>query len=244
MNLKSRVKMFDAVHDYTIKTFQHETPLALGGRSMGARAAVLASMPDTKYLILASYPLQTAKETRDQILLDLPSDNEVLFISGNHDSMCDLTKLDQVRKKMKAKTWLIRVRDADHGMNVKPKKATRAIGEETGMLAVEWLDTRRESETEREVWWEDKDEGDGHVNNGHWAKAKEGQLAKEVKEEKGKTEKTTSSEEGSKSRKKGRPMAVRTAKDRNDTNGSKHKQRDKSIEPVPELRRSKRRKVQ
>lgn len=96
MNLQSRVKSFNAVID-DVKS------QALGGRSMGARAAVMAR--GNQPLILVSYPL-VAKTMRDQILLDL-DEGDVLFIIGSDDKMCPISELDSVRKKMKADTWLL-----------------------------------------------------------------------------------------------------------------------------------------
>ena len=130
MNLKSRTKSFKAV-------MEHQGFSAhLGGRSMGARAAVMASSDDTIALILASYPLHTDKEVRDQLLYGIRPKVNVLFISGDHDSMCDLERLQQVRKQMRCRTSSIIVRDADHGMNVKPKKATNEIVRMTGTLGI------------------------------------------------------------------------------------------------------------
>lgn len=90
MNLKSRVKMFTAVIDASntepaleIKT----TAGCLGGRSMGARAAVMAATKETTHLVLVSYPLHTDKEVRDEILLGLPDKMKVIFVSGDHDTM-------------------------------------------------------------------------------------------------------------------------------------------------------------
>jgi predicted alpha/beta-hydrolase family hydrolase len=152
MNLKARTKMFHAL-------IEHEKGCkALGGRSMGARAAVLAAHDDdaVKALVLVSYPLKNEKgDLRDQILLELGEDVDVLFISGSRDEMCDLDELDQVRLKMKAKSWLVRVREADHGMNMKPKKATAEVGSLTGKLATEWLEERA-SMTECTIGWDDE----------------------------------------------------------------------------------------
>lgn len=243
MNLKSRVKMFDAVHDNAIQTYQYESPIALGGRSMGARAAVLAAMEDTKCLILASYPLQTDKEVRDQILLDLPGEKDVLFISGDHDSMCDMENLKEVRHKMKAKTWLIDVRDADHGMNVKPKKATKVVGEVCGELAAHWLQLRHEDKTEREVWWGEDDQGEESVHNGAWEEAAEQKknLEGQTKEKPGKdvpkASGTPAGTEGALYFRKKTEIPARTkqvdssAKEPGDT------------QPATQLRRSKRRKT-
>lgn len=149
-NLASRVKMFDAVID------NHDPmPTALGGRSMGARAAVIAAKERTiTHLILVSYPLQSGKEIRDDILLEIGNDVKVLFVSGDHDAMCDLEMLEGVRRKMKAKSWKLIVHDADHGMIVKPRKATRGIGELIGEIAAEWIGESNDERIEGRIWWE------------------------------------------------------------------------------------------
>ena len=152
MNLKSRVKMFGAV----VSEFDNVT--CLGGRSMGARAAVMAATELTTHLVLVSYPLHTDKEVRDQILLDIPPTVKVLFVSGDHDSMCDLGRLERVRDKMECETWAIVVRDADHGMNVKPKRGTKPIGESIGELVAQWLQECGGSKREGNVTWVDKEE--------------------------------------------------------------------------------------
>ena len=244
-NLKSRVKMFGAVYDNTSQTYQQRITIALGGRSMGARAAVLAATEDTKYLILASYPLQTDKDIRDQILLDLPVDKSVLFISGDHDSMCDLSKLNEVRMKMKAKTWLIRVRDADHGMNVKPKKATVSIGEKCGILAAEWLCAMKEGGTDCEIWWGEDDQGNEEVHSTPWKNstepASDETKAKPVTETKP-PKKKAATVKGVPKGGKGAKAAPKRRKGEAVARKSEDKVEGIS-EPAPELRRSKRRKV-
>ncbi|KAF2428608.1 hypothetical protein EJ08DRAFT_321267 [Tothia fuscella] len=151
MNLKSRTKMFHAV-------IEHEkSGKVLGGRSMGARAAVLAAHedPSVKALVMVSYPLKNEKgDIRDQILLDLREDIDVLFISGDGDSMCDLADLARVRWKMTARSWLCCVRDADHGMNIKPKKATDLVGALTGEIAAKWLEYHDAELTEANAGWD------------------------------------------------------------------------------------------
>ena len=247
MNLKSRVRMFDAVHDNAIRTYKHETPIALGGRSMGARGAVMAAMEDTRCLILASYPLQTDKEVRDQILLDLPAEKDVLFISGDHDSMCDLEMLSEVRKKMKAKSWLIRVRDADHGMNAKPKKATRAIGEETGLIAAGWLHERMDNETEREIWWGEDEAGENRVHSGRWTNTN-GLTPKKGAQVVASNSNMARDHQGSGSKyqKSAKAMPSRTNKLKvgsSSTKSHRDKKEDNNTDPATEPRRSKRRKV-
>ena len=162
MNLKSRVGMFQEVMAH----YEDEDEVSvscLGGRSMGARAAVMAAAAattteesalektkkkTTKKLVLVSYPLQTAKEVRDQILLDISEEVEVLFVSGSRDAMCDLAKLDAVRNKMEAKTWRIVVKDADHGMTVKPKAGTKEVGVAVGEVVARWVVEEEERDDE------------------------------------------------------------------------------------------------
>jgi predicted alpha/beta-hydrolase family hydrolase len=118
MNLGARVKSFHAVMEHEL-SHKANSPdpdaevamAAFGGRSMGARAAVIAATatttPSITSLILVSYPLQSEKgDLRDKILLELPEEINVLFISGDGDSMCNLSKLRAVRGKMKARGWM------------------------------------------------------------------------------------------------------------------------------------------
>ena len=150
MNLKSRVKMFNEV--IASKNFSR-MPLCLGGRSMGARAAVMAATEHTNQLVLVSYPLHTAKETRDQVLLDLPASIKVVFVIGNRDEMCDLERLEEVRRKMKCRTWRVVVQNADHGMNVKPKAGTLEVGRKTGVAVAMWLKASDVSLREGTICW-------------------------------------------------------------------------------------------
>lgn len=149
MNLKSRSKMFSTVID------NQSAPECLGGRSMGARAAVMAANDQTTHLVLVSYPLHTLKEIRDQILIDLPAHVKVIFISGDHDTMCDLQLLREVRGRMNCTSWQVTVQDADHGMNVKPKVGTQAVGEKTGEIVAAWLESCDPSHRESKLLWKD-----------------------------------------------------------------------------------------
>lgn len=159
MNLKSRVSMFKTVAA-TLEDKRRTT--IFGGRSMGARAAILAAgeMAEDigKLLVLVSYPLHTDKEVRDQLLLDLDESWEILFISGDHDSMCELRRLDAVRKKMKARSWLVVVEGANHGMTVKPNAGTREVGMMTGRVATGWAGDRDGTGTEGRISWSDDKE--------------------------------------------------------------------------------------
>lgn len=140
MNLQSRVKTFHAVINHEKIADEN---VVLGGRSMGARAAIIAmnerGLKKGK-LVLASYPLVGQNgETRDRILLDIDQGVEVLFVSGDRDNMCNLKQLNEVRAKMKAKTWLMVVKGADHGMSLKPKDAVEHVRTYSGAAAAKWV---------------------------------------------------------------------------------------------------------
>ena len=148
MNLKSRVKMFSVVMDHLA------FPKCLGGRSMGARAAVMAATDETTHLVLISYPLHTDKDLRDQILLDLPASVKVIFISGTKDTMCDLDRLEHVRSRMKCKSWRVVVQEADHGMNLSPRSGTEDVGRKTGEVVAHWLGNADERKRESKIEWD------------------------------------------------------------------------------------------
>ncbi|KIX08984.1 uncharacterized protein Z518_00062 [Rhinocladiella mackenziei CBS 650.93] len=184
MNLKGRVAMFATVLDYEKEEAMKKNAtmdvagLAFGGRSMGSRAAVIASHTheSINLLVLASYPLVgPGGDVRDQILLDIRPEVQVLFISGDGDSMCDLAQLAKLRGKMKAKTWMVVVKGADHGMNL--KKGTEEVGKETGRIAARWIRERDEGLTEMVLRWD----GPSEQVVGAWgdndAQAGEGQSA-------------------------------------------------------------------
>lgn len=136
MNLQSRIKMFKAV----IENASEEAPITcVGGRSMGARAAIMAAPTGISHYVLVSYPLHTEKDVRDEILLDLPQSAKVIFVSGKNDDMCEIERLDTVREKMQCQTWRVVVEGADHGMVVKPKAGTKPVGLKTGEVVAEWL---------------------------------------------------------------------------------------------------------
>ncbi|KAF2654719.1 hypothetical protein K491DRAFT_693529 [Lophiostoma macrostomum CBS 122681] len=167
MNLAARVKGFHACIDHVSSQGQdgvgkekknkkengngngngdgNAKRLLLGGRSMGARAAVIAAteaLQSNKQeeqnidLVLASYPLRGPKSLRDEILIALPENVRVLFMIGSKDSMCPLDLLNEVREKMEAQTWLVTVEGLDHGMR---GKGERELGEWSGRVALEWV---------------------------------------------------------------------------------------------------------
>ena len=113
----------------------------------------MAVTKNSSHLVLVSYPLHTAKETRDQLLLDLPASIKVIFVCGDRDEMCDLERLEEVRRKMNCKTWRVVVQDADHGMNVKPKAGTQEVGRKTGDVVAMWLKASDTNSREGKIVW-------------------------------------------------------------------------------------------
>ncbi|KIV86347.1 hypothetical protein PV11_01961 [Exophiala sideris] len=184
MNLKARTRSFATVLDHEKKQRKAEMTVAFGGRSMGARAAVLGAQADEsiKVLVLVSYPLiGPGGAVRDRILLDIRPDVDVLFISGDGDSMCDFPKLATLRKKMKATSWMVVVEGADHGMNLKGgkkmKDATEEVTKETGRIAARWIEARDEEHKDMTLRWNgDKPAGtwDGADAEGHQEREKGG----------------------------------------------------------------------
>ena len=158
MNLQSRIKTFNAVLDHG------DVPSALGGRSMGARAAVVTAQQQSdleiKALVLVSFPMVGAQksDSREQILLDLPEGIDVLFIVGSNDSICDMKHLRTVIGKMKARSWIVEVQGADHGMSIKPKNAVHPMRKETGTIAANWLAERDEGKRYCSLSWRSADE--------------------------------------------------------------------------------------
>lgn len=177
MNLTSRVGMFRTVATHHQEEYENDA-LVLGGRSMGARAAVLCALElisegiEVEALILVSYPLTASKngkqereyERREKILLDLPDSVNVLFICGTKDAQCDLEALKEVRGDMKARSWMVEARDADHGMNVVPKAGTQACGELMGEVAAKWLERRDQGKLLSEIYWDREKEEACHGN--------------------------------------------------------------------------------
>ncbi|KAL8648852.1 MAG: hypothetical protein Q9226_005816 [Calogaya cf. arnoldii] len=163
-NLSSRTNMFSAVID------DQKTPFNLGGRSMGARAAVMAATKETQCLVLVSYPLHTGSQLRDQILLGIDPAVKVIFVSGGRDTLCDLTRLEEARLKMQCRTWRLVVQGADHGMDVKPKKCTEAVRVKTGEVVAEWIKANDDSRREGRIFCDE----DGEVQWTGWEGAEKG----------------------------------------------------------------------
>lgn len=171
MNLTSRVAMFRAVVEHHQEKSKEDV-LVLGGRSMGARAAVLAALEliadgkEVQALILVSYPLTASKngkqerefERREKILLDLPGNVDVLFVSGTRDVQCDLKALRELRESMKAGSWIVEARGADHGMGLAPKTGTDEVGQLMGEVAARWLEEKNGERRSCEIRWDGEED--------------------------------------------------------------------------------------
>ena len=155
MNLQSRIQTFHAVIEHK------KVDCALGGRSMGARAAVVAAQQSdgaaVNALVLVSFPMVGGKkrESREQILLDLPDNVDVLFVVGSKDSMCDMDHLNRVIGKMKARSWVVEVQRADHGMSLRPNDGVQPIRMKTGSIAAQWLAERDASKRYCLLSWDE-----------------------------------------------------------------------------------------
>jgi dienelactone hydrolase len=142
-NLEHRVSCYKAMTEHEgYATY-------IGGRSMGSRtAATLAtSHPETKAVVLVSYPLFNNGECREQILLDLPARLDVLFILGSKDPMNQCKKFEEVRARMKARSWVCIVQGAAHMMDMVHDHATKDMRRQSGRVAAEWLQNRDPSKT-------------------------------------------------------------------------------------------------
>ena len=142
-NLEHRVACYKAMTEHEgYATY-------IGGRSMGSRtAATLAtSHPETKAVVLVSYPLFNNGECREQILLDLPARLDVLFILGSKDPMNQCKKFEEVRARMKARSWVCIVQGAAHMMDMVHDHATKDMRRQSGRVAAEWLQNCDPSKT-------------------------------------------------------------------------------------------------
>jgi hypothetical protein len=110
---------------------------AYSGRSLGARNAARATVFSTiKRVILVTFPLVRGLDVRYSDLLALSADAEVLFLSGDSDALAPETHLKEIRRKMKAKSWWIRLVGADHQFRLWETKTIRdAILNIAGQMA-------------------------------------------------------------------------------------------------------------
>ena len=119
--------------------------LLLAGKSMGGRIGChLALESDAAArvagLICFGYPLRGQNgKLRDEVLLELRT--PVLFVQGTRDTLCSLPELDQVRKRMTARSALFVVEAGDHSLeatktSLKQRGTTQADVELAVLAAV------------------------------------------------------------------------------------------------------------
>lgn len=167
LHMPSRIKAFGAVmeHEAGEQDSSEGVKMALGGRSMGARAAAMtASLPDyegrVEAVVLVSFPLMSDKgESREEVLLGLPGEVDVLLISGDRDSMCELAKLEEVVGKMLGRVWMVVVEGASHGMELRKSDGDgKEMREMSGGISARWLESRDEEKRFARIRW-DGEEG-------------------------------------------------------------------------------------
>lgn len=103
----------------------------LAGKSMGSRVGCHLAVEDggVAGLVCFGYPLIGAskrKPVRDAVLLEL--ETPILFVQGTRDKLCPLERLEAVRGRMQAESWLHVVEGGDHSLLV-GKRALAAAGE-------------------------------------------------------------------------------------------------------------------
>ncbi len=110
-----------------------KSPLILAGKSMGSRVGChVAAGSDriarrVSLLICFGYPLRgQSGKLRDEVLLALRQ--PILFLQGTRDPLCPLNLLDEVRKRMRARSELCVIEGGDHSLAV-TKTALKLAGE-------------------------------------------------------------------------------------------------------------------
>jgi hypothetical protein len=114
--------------------------LALGGRSTGSRSGARAQIwSPARKLIFFTYPLTRGRDERYEELLQLSSDVDVLMVVGDNDPMCHEMHLHDVRNRMRARTWWIRVIGGDHLFTMKGDKLQEEkMCNAAGQIAAKW----------------------------------------------------------------------------------------------------------
>jgi hypothetical protein len=142
------------------------TALTLGGRSTGSRSATRAQIwSPARKLIFFTYPLTRGLSERYEELMQLEENVHVLFVVGDSDPLCHELHLRAIRKRMRAKTWWIRVINGDHLFMMKgDKEQETKMCDIAGQIAARWnVDGGRNTELtelmldydieKKEVFW-------------------------------------------------------------------------------------------
>ncbi|XP_026999425.2 testis-expressed protein 30 [Tachysurus fulvidraco] len=150
LNLVHRVKAYEAAVSY-LKSLD-KFPLSnifLGGRSMGARAAVslgrrmcVEEDVNIRGLLCVSFPLHPPGQThthvkRSEDLRGL-SYIPVLFVSGTADNMCERLLLERVVEQMESPSSVHWVEGANHGLAVKGR-TEESVLDEVNSHIITWI---------------------------------------------------------------------------------------------------------
>ncbi|KAE8442690.1 hypothetical protein EG329_002935 [Mollisiaceae sp. DMI_Dod_QoI] len=125
----------------TFRSLQNIYPTnTFAGRSMGARTCARAALYNAHItkLIFFTIPLMRGLEELFDEVLALPAEVDVLFVVGDADDRCPEIVMHGVRKRMRARSWLIRVVRGDHALWYMPEERRVKICEVAGQLAAEW----------------------------------------------------------------------------------------------------------
>jgi hypothetical protein len=154
---------FEDANDLTHRTStfrslanQFPSASALGGRSMGARAACRAQIySPVRKLIFFTYPLTRGLDERYEELLALDANTDVLFILGDSDALCHELHLKAIRERMRARTWWIRLLKADHAVWYEDPEQRDTICNVAGQIAAHWNidENRNPALTELTLGW-------------------------------------------------------------------------------------------
>jgi hypothetical protein len=93
-------------------------------------------------------------EMRTDELLALDADTDVIFIVGEEDAQCVEMLWQGVRKRMRAKTWWIRVVGATHKMVFGSEEMGEEICGVLGQIAARWTLKRCRERTELTLKWD------------------------------------------------------------------------------------------
>jgi len=113
-------------------------PVFLVGKSMGSRVGCHLSLEEpVAGLVCIGYPLVSGSSgaLRDEVLVALRT--PILFIQGTHDTLCPIPKLEDVRARMTAPSWLYSVQDANHSIELPSVKHTPALQRDVEISAIE-----------------------------------------------------------------------------------------------------------
>jgi len=115
-----------------------DAPIILAGKSMGSRVGCHLSLEEpVAGLVCFGYPLVSGSSgaLRDEVLVALRT--PILFVQGTHDSLCPIPKLEDVRARMTAPSWLYPVQDANHSLELPGVKRTPALQKDVEISALE-----------------------------------------------------------------------------------------------------------